>query len=382
MEVTAVCLLVVAGTLWICSMAVAAGKMVYASHAAGGKKSGGSHCPPVTLVLLAHNQEQELRKSLPLFLSQDYPCEMYVSVVDIRSEDETLRYLDEMEGKYRVLSHCSVPASAKDISLQRLAMTLGLRSAPTDWVIFSHAGCCPSSSSWLMSFASHCGDDKDAVVGAAVLRLPLRGDDAKYQWMRLRRQCLWMPWAEKGRPVAAEDSLFACRAGFFMRNGGFGKDNVLLCGASALLLNRQVAPGRCAAAMERDSVLTERLSGVNRWTQDRMCLMEVSSHMRRPLLYRVLCLMDVALPLLLLLLGAATMVLFRGECAVLIAVPVMLLIGMVVRSWAFFKVCRGYGVPCFCISSMWYELACPFWLAGSWVRWKTSGRNAFRKKFL
>ncbi len=376
------CLLVVAVLLWICSLAVAVGKVAYARLAAGGRKGGGSVCPPVTLVLLAHNQEQELRESLPLFLSQDYPGEMYVSVVDIRSEDETLRYLEDMEGKYRILSHCSVPASAKDISLQRLAMTLGLRSAPTDWVIFSHAGCSPTSSSWLVSFASHCGEDKDAVVGTVVLQLPLRGDDTKYQWMRLRRQCLWMPWAEKGKPVAAEDSLFACRAGFFMGNGGFGKDNILLCGASTLLLNRQVEPGRCASAMGRDCVLTERLCGVNRWTQDRMYLMEVASRTRRPLLYKVRCFMDVVLPLLLLLFGAATMVVFRGERAVLVAVPVMLLIGMLVRSWAFFRVCRSYGVPGCFISNMWYELAWPFWIAGSWFRWKTSGRNAFRKKFL
>ena len=383
MEETAMRLLVIAGVLWVLSMAFAACRVAYARRMSGKKcKSDASCCPPVTLVVLSQNQEQELRKSLPLFLGQDYPGEMYVSVVDVRSEDDTMRYLEDMESRYRILSHSSVPASARDISMQRLAMALGFRSASTDWVIFTHAGCCPSSSGWLASFASHCGEGKDAVVGATVLQRPLHGDEGKYQWLRLWRQCRWMPWAEKHRPVAAEDSLFACRTGCFMKSGGFGKDNMLVCGASALLLNRLVEPGRCAAAMEGGSVLTEHLGGVHRWTLDRMYSMETSSRARRPLLYRFFGFLDAVLPLLLLAIGVAAMLVAGEDRVVLTAVPAALIVGMAVRSWSFSAVCRGLGVPRYYLSNMWYELLLPFWTMGAWLRWKTAGKNTFRKKFV
>ena len=101
--------------------------------------------PSVAVVIVAQEEAEKLRRHLPLFLEQHYPSEYQVIVVDIHSSDDTLKLLEELEGKYPHLTHTSIPVSARDISMQRLAMTLGMKTACTEWVVFTQADCCPET---------------------------------------------------------------------------------------------------------------------------------------------------------------------------------------------------------------------------------------------
>ena len=50
------------------------------------KRPLGINYPPLTIVVTAHNQAEELRKHLPTLLLQDYPAEFEVVVVDMASQ--------------------------------------------------------------------------------------------------------------------------------------------------------------------------------------------------------------------------------------------------------------------------------------------------------
>ena len=98
---------------------------------------------PLTIVIPARNQADALRRHLPAVLSQDY--DLYdVIVVDMASADETLVLLEAMEMEYDHLRHLQTPPSARDISLERLALTLGIRAAQSEWVVITQADCEPS----------------------------------------------------------------------------------------------------------------------------------------------------------------------------------------------------------------------------------------------
>ena len=108
---------------------------------------------PLTIVIPAHNQAEQLRRHLPAILNQDYE-EFEVVVVDIASTDDTRTFLEAMEQRYKYLRHTSTPASARDISLERLALTLGIRSAQHEWVVLTQADAEPASNQWLNRIAS------------------------------------------------------------------------------------------------------------------------------------------------------------------------------------------------------------------------------------
>ena len=104
--------------------------------------------PPLTVVIAAHNQAPALRRHLPVILNQDY-ARFEVIVIDMASTDETKDVLERLELQYAYLRHTHTPSSARDISVQRLALTLGFRAAAYDWVVMTRPDCEPISPHWL-----------------------------------------------------------------------------------------------------------------------------------------------------------------------------------------------------------------------------------------
>ena len=69
----------------------------------------------VTILIIAHEEEEKLSRNLPFLLSQQ--CTDYeVVVVDMNSEDNTIEILNALEAEHRHLRHISLPKSAKDIT--------------------------------------------------------------------------------------------------------------------------------------------------------------------------------------------------------------------------------------------------------------------------
>lgn len=71
--------------------------------------------PPLSVILCARNEAENLRKILPAILEQDYP-QFEVIVINDASTDETEDILGMMEEKYPHLYHSFTPESARYIS--------------------------------------------------------------------------------------------------------------------------------------------------------------------------------------------------------------------------------------------------------------------------
>ena len=71
--------------------------------------------PPLSVILCARNEAENLRKILPAILEQDYP-QFEVIVINDASTDDTEDMLGVMEEKYPYLYHSFTPESARYIS--------------------------------------------------------------------------------------------------------------------------------------------------------------------------------------------------------------------------------------------------------------------------
>ena len=79
--------------------------------------------PPLSVVIAAHNQATAIRRHLPAILAQDYE-RFEVIVVNASSTDDTKDVLERLELQHANLHHTFTPHSARDISLERLALRL------------------------------------------------------------------------------------------------------------------------------------------------------------------------------------------------------------------------------------------------------------------
>jgi len=106
---------------------------------------------PVSVIVCAHNELDNLRELLPLLLRQDYPPGFEVLLVDDRSQDDTLQYAQQLgqlygPSRFRLVSVKSTPAG---FSPKKYALTLGIRAARHERLLFTDADCRPVGSDWV-----------------------------------------------------------------------------------------------------------------------------------------------------------------------------------------------------------------------------------------
>ena len=120
--------------------------------------------PPLSVILCARNEADNLRKILPTILEQDYP-QFEVIVINDASTDETEDVLGFMEEKYPHLYHSFTPDSARYISHKKLALTLGIKASKHDWLVFTETNCMPASRQWLKLMARNFTSQTQIVLG-------------------------------------------------------------------------------------------------------------------------------------------------------------------------------------------------------------------------
>ena len=120
----------------------------------------------VSVIVAARNEAGNLRDYLSSLLEQDYP--MYeVIVVDDGSEDETRQILDDYMLHYPRLRRTFVPQQARIISSKKLALTLGIKAARFDYLLFTDADCRPASKYWIWEMMNgfEQSEKTDVVLG-------------------------------------------------------------------------------------------------------------------------------------------------------------------------------------------------------------------------
>lgn len=102
----------------------------------------------IAIVILTRDERDRLATHLPVLLSQQ-GVDYEVIVVDMYSEDDTIGLLQTLEEEYPCLHHLSLPANAKDISHERLALHLGMRAAIASRILLMDADTEVPSDHWL-----------------------------------------------------------------------------------------------------------------------------------------------------------------------------------------------------------------------------------------
>ncbi len=96
--------------------------------------------PAVSVIVYAQNDAENLVKYLPKILNQAYP-EFEVIVVNDDSTDDSKDILSVLETQYKNLYHTYVPEGSRNLSHKKLALTLGIKAARYDIVVFTNANC-------------------------------------------------------------------------------------------------------------------------------------------------------------------------------------------------------------------------------------------------
>jgi biofilm PGA synthesis N-glycosyltransferase PgaC len=191
---------------------------------------------PVSVIICARNEADNLRNFLPQVLEQDYPS-YEVIVVNDCSEDSSDDVLGQLLTKYQHLRVSSIIKDPKFTHNKKFAQFIGIKAASNEIMVFTDADCRPESAKWLSLMVSGFDNKTDFVLGYGGF-LNEKGLLNKYiRWDSMFIAIQYLGMALKGIPYMGVGRNLAYRRSLFFRNKGFGAHNHTISGDDDLFVN-------------------------------------------------------------------------------------------------------------------------------------------------
>lgn len=191
---------------------------------------------PVSVIICAKNEADNLRTNLYHFLNQNYRS-FEVIVVNDNSTDDTEAVLLDEKTKSANLHVVCAPKSNRTFS-KKQALANGLEYARFEWIVVSDADCKPASPDWLACLSRRMDHPTDMVLGYSPYE---KTSGWLNRWIRFEgvwTGILYLSAALAGNPYMGVGRNMAYRREVYRRAGGFASHSHLESGDDDLFVNQ------------------------------------------------------------------------------------------------------------------------------------------------
>jgi glycosyltransferase involved in cell wall biosynthesis len=234
--------------------------------------------PPLSIIIIARNESDNLYEYLPSILDQNYP-EFEVIVINHQSTDDSAFLLAAFAKQYNNLKIIEVAKSQHLKPGKKLAITVGIKGAKYEHILLTDADCKPNSSNWLNKMASKFLSGKEIVMGYSpyykkrgFLNKTIRFDTAwigiNYLSMALAR----MPYMSVGRNLAYTKTVFK-------KVNGFKSHYAIPSGDDDLFIQEAAKKSNYCISIDEDSfTYSEPHSNWSGWIRQKSRHFSTSAH--------------------------------------------------------------------------------------------------------
>ena len=119
---------------------------------------------PVSVLVCAKNEAENLQQFLPSILHQNYP-EFEIILINDGSVDNTLEVMEEFQQIDPRVKIVNVQHNEAFWGKKKYALTLGIKKSKYPYLLFTDADCVPETSEWISNMASHFQAETSIVLG-------------------------------------------------------------------------------------------------------------------------------------------------------------------------------------------------------------------------
>jgi len=225
---------------------------------------------PVTVIICARDHAASLAQNLPAILEQDYP-EFQVVVVNDASSDDTDNVLVGLARKYPHLYHTFVPIDVQSVSSKKMAMTIGIKAAKYDVLLFTEPDCVPKSNQWISSMMRHFNEKCDIVLGFSAYQNVKGIFKHLISYDTLFTAMQFMGYSEIGKPYMGLGSNLAYRKELFFKNNGFASHLNLKSGDDDLFIGEVANATNTSIEVSPDAKILINSSSIwKQWKDQRI----------------------------------------------------------------------------------------------------------------
>ena len=176
---------------------------------------------PISVIICAKNEADNLIEFLPSIINQKYP-DFEIVLINDASTDKTLEIMENFRKENSNIKIVNVENNEAFWGNKKYALTLGIKAASNDLLLFIDADCKPISNSWIEEMSTNFSKEKSIVLGYG------KYEPKKYSLVNLlvRFETLltaiqYFSYAKIGSPYMAVGRNLAYKKDEFFKVNGF-----------------------------------------------------------------------------------------------------------------------------------------------------------------
>jgi glycosyltransferase involved in cell wall biosynthesis len=212
----------------------------------------------VSVIICAKNESENLRQFLPFVLEQDYP-NFEIILINDDSHDDTLNVMESYAKKHHNIKVINVKSIETFWGNKKYALTLGIKVASYDYLLFTDADCKPVSKHWIKEMSSRFSNKESIVIGYSAYKkckYSLLNKLIRYETLLTAIQ--YFSYAKIGMPYMAVGRNLAYRKEEFFKANGFMSHMNVHSGDDDLFIN-QIANSKNTSLCFSKKSFTESL---------------------------------------------------------------------------------------------------------------------------
>lgn len=226
---------------------------IFGKFAATKQKKASNSNLPVSVIICAKNEAENLKENLPAILEQSYPT-FEVVLINDNSSDKTLKVMEAFKNNSEYIKIINVQPVEKFWGNKKRALTLGIKAAKYSTLLLTDADCKPTSKHWIMEMTARFDSEKSLVLGygsyqkikGSLLNLLIRFETFMTAIQYFSYTTIGLPYMGVGRNLAYKKELF------FEANGFVSHMNIT-SGDDDLFVNQIATPKNTIICISKTS---------------------------------------------------------------------------------------------------------------------------------
>lgn len=209
--------------------------------------------PPVSVIICVKNEAEWLEKNLKAFLNQSYPT-FEIVLVDDASADNSVDVMEAFAEKHTNIKIVKVDNVEAFWGNRKFALTLGIKAAKYEHLLFTSIQCQPKSNEWIASMSAQFSKEKTIVIGHSnfekIKNSPL---NTFYRFEKVLNSISTFGWTKFGWTYQGDGKNLAYSRSEFFKTRGFTDHMKIRLGEDILFINQATDSKNTTIAFESDS---------------------------------------------------------------------------------------------------------------------------------
>ena len=207
--------------------------------------------PPVSVIICARNEEENLRNNLYRILNQTYRS-YEVLVVDHKSSDNSLDVLSSLQRKFK---HLRIVNCDDEKAGKKFALAIGIEQAKNQVLLLTDADCVPASNDWIRGMVAGMDENTQIVLGVAPYFEAPRPLNKFVRFEACYTAMQYLSFTLAGLPYMGVGRNLAYRREIFERSGGFRQHEHLASGDDDLFINEVAKKGHVGIRLNPETFM-------------------------------------------------------------------------------------------------------------------------------